>query len=758
MQNSTFLFLLFTFSQLFAQKALTPDDYDRASRFLRSNTNKLVTETVNRPAWLDDNRLVYQKTIINGFRFITADPLKHKKSDSFNHARLASALSVILKKEITPFNLPFRSFKYVKGGSCITFTVSGKSFECDLETYKIKTIKSKRRLFNEVVSLDGKKSAFIRDYNLWFRCLETGKETQLTFDGVENFGYATNNAGWTKGKGPVLLWSPGSDKIATFQHDSRGVGDMYLVSTNVGHPKLEAWKCPLPGDSLIFRMSRVVIHLKNRRVVRLKMPADPHRSTISDHVAGRGGKWLDVEWSKDGKQLGFVSTSRDHKHEVLRIADAETGKVRDILKEDVDTFFESGYNMVNWHILNESNEVIWFSERDDRGHLYLYNLETGKLKHQITKGDWSVLQLRRIDRNNRKLYFTAGGRDSSDPYFQQFYSIGMDGKNLNRLTPEDADHKVVLSPDGKYFIDTYSTPVFPPVSVIRKASGPKTLSLEKADISALLAIGWKPPVPFKVKARDGKTDIYGLMYLPVNLDPEKKYPVLNPLYPGPQSGSVGSRSFRAARGDKQAVSELGFIVVEVDALGTPGRSKSFHCGYYGNMGDNGLPDQIAAIKQLADRYAFFDIDRVGIYGHSGGGFASTAGILRYPDFYKVAVSGSGNHDNRNYEDDWGEKWQGMLSVNQDGSTNYDNQANQLLAENLVGKLLIAHGTMDNNVPPSNTMLVVNALIDANKDFDLLLFPNSRHGYRQSKYWMRKRWDYFVRYLLGVEPPKEYVFK
>jgi len=248
------------------------------------------------------------------------------------------------------------------------------------------------------------------------------------------------------------------------------------------------------------------------------------------------------------------------------------------------------------------------------------------------------------------------------------------------------------------------------------------------------------------------------MFKPTNLDSNKKYPIVNYIYPGPQTGSVGSRSFSAARGDRQALAELGFIVVSLDAMGTPRRSKSFHEAYYGNMGDNGLPDQITGMKQLAVRYPWIDIDRAGIYGHSGGGFASTDAILRYPDFFKVAVSGSGNHDNRNYEDDWGEKWQGLLEENEDGTTNYDNQANQLLAKNLKGKLLLAHGTMDSNVPPYNTLLVVNELIEANKDFDLVLFPNSRHGYRQGAYWQRRRWDYFVRHLLGAEPPIEYTFK
>ena len=298
-------------------------------------------------------------------------------------------------------------------------------------------------------------------------------------------------------------------------------------------------------------------------------------------------------------------------------------------------------------------------------------------------------------------------------------------------------------------------PDLPPTAVLRAADGKLIANLEKADISKLQAAGWKPPLPVTVKARDGVTDLYGLLYLPTSVDPSKKYPIVNHIYPGPQSGSVGSRSFSPSRGDAQALAELGFVVVEVDGLGNPTRSKKFHDAWYANMGDNTLPDQLAAMQQLAARYPFIDLDRAGIYGHSGGGYAAADAMFRYPDFFKVGISEAGNHDNRNYEDDWGERYQGLLKRNSDGTTNYDDQANQNLAKNLKGHLLLAHGTMDNNVPPYNTLLVVNELIKANKDFDLLLLPNRGHGFGNEPYMIRRRWDYFVRYLLGAEPPKDY---
>ncbi len=452
-----------------------------------------------------------------------------------------------------------------------------------------------------------------------------------------------------------------------------------------------------------------------------------------------------------------MSTSRDHRHETLRLANAATGEVRDVFDETVPTFFESGNGRVNWRYLSASKEVIWFSERDNWGQLYLYDAETGKPKHQITSGEGNVTQLLRVDEKARTLYFAAVGKEKGrDPYFRHFYRIGIDGKNLKLLTPEDADHDVALSPSGAFFVDTYSKPDVPPVTNLRDADGKVVMDVEKADISRLVAAGWKPPTSITVKARDGQTDLYGLMYKPTNLDTAKKYPIVNHIYPGPQTGSVSGRSFSAARGDAQALAELGFVVVEIDGMGTPWRSKKFHEAYFGNMGDNTLPDQVAGMKELAQRYPWIDLERAGIYGHSGGGYATADAMFRYPDFFKVGISESGNHDNRVYEDDWAEKWIGILERQPDGSSNYDTQANQSLAKNLKGKLLLAHGTMDNNVPPNNTLLVVDALIKANKDFDLLMLPNQAHGYgSESNYMTRRRWDYFVKNLLGAEPPKEY---
>jgi dipeptidyl aminopeptidase/acylaminoacyl peptidase len=695
---------------------LTAADYARAEAFMTYNVAPLVLRTGVRASWVSgdaSDRFWYRVTTDKGVEVVLVDPVKASKEPC--------ALEPCKAAE---HEEPGR------GGA----GAGGRYSE---------------------TSPDRKRTAFIRDWNLWVRDVATGRETQLTKDGVKDFGYATDNAGWARSDRPIVRWSPDSKKIATFQQDQRGVGEMYLVDTTVGHPALQAWKYPLPGDVTVTMIQRVIIDVDKGTVVRLQMPPDQHRSTLCDDLACRGD-WGDVQWSPDSASVAFVSTARDHRREQMRVGDATTGAVKDVLEEKAETFYESGNGAVNWRYLPSSNEVIWFSERDNWGHLYLHDLKTGREKHAITTGNSNVTQLLRVDEKNRQLYFVAVGREQGrDPYFRHLYRVGMDGKNLQLLTPEDADHDVTMSPSGRFFVDTYSKPDVPPVSQVRDADGKLVLPLEKADITRLAATGWKPPVPITVKARDGVTDLYGLMYKPTTLDPAKKYPIVNHIYPGPQTGSVGGRTFNPARGDAQALAELGFVVVEIDGMGTPWRSKQFHEAYYGNMGDNTLPDQVAGMRELASRFPWIDIDRAGIYGHSGGGYATADAMFRYPDFFKVGISEAGNHDNRVYEDDWAEKWQGLLEKKPDGTTNYDNQANQLQARNLKGKLLLAHGTMDNNVPPNNTLLVVNELIKANKDFDLLMLPNRGHGFGNEGYMVRRRWDYFVKYLLGAEPPREY---
>jgi dipeptidyl aminopeptidase/acylaminoacyl peptidase len=744
-------------------RQLTAEDYARAERFLGANTAPLVTGSGVRPTWLADGRFWYRATVPEGSAFIMVDPARGSRQAAFDQARLAAALAAASGGAVEGNRLPFQSFELSRDSRSITVTVQNRRWNCDLQRYvcsRADSTSAAGGLRDANVSPDGRWAVFIREHNLWARDLTTGQETQLTTDGVEDFGYATDNAGWTHSDRAIVTWSPDSRQIATFQHDGRGVRDMHLVSTNVGIPRLDSWKYPLPGDSVVFRISRVIINPGpdgRPRVVRLEMPPDVHRSTVSDHVACSGGTICDVQWYPDGSHLAFISSSRDHKQAWFRIANAQTGEVRTLFEETSKTQIGDASLTENlWRVVPASNELIWWSQRDNWIHLYLYDLATGRLKNRITRGEGNVNEVVRVDEAARTIYFVGSGKEEGrDPYFQHLYRIGFDGRGQRLLTPENANHVISVSPDGRYFVDTYSTPDTPPVTVLRDMSGKLRQTLEKADISRLLATGWKPPTPVKMKGRDGTTDIYGLMYTPSNLDSTRRYPIINRIYPGPQSGSVGTRSFSPARSDNQAIAELGFIVVEIDGMGTPGRSKAFHDTYYGDMGDNTIPDQIAGMRQLAERHPFIDIEKVGIWGHSGGGFATAAAMFRHPDFFDVGVAQSGNHDNRNYEDDWGERYQGLL-VKNGPSDNYADEANQTHAANLQGKLLLAHGAMDDNVPPYNTTLVADALIKAGKDFDLLMFPHARHGYgADNNYMMRRRWDYFVRHLMGAEPPKEY---
>jgi dipeptidyl aminopeptidase/acylaminoacyl peptidase len=736
-------------------KQLSVDDYKKAEQQLASHTSKLVTGTVDYPLWSDNGTLVYRSYTKDGDQFFKVNTNSQKKSLAFDHKKLADSLARITETEINHDKLPFYQVEFTSASN-IKLSVKAKSYQCDLETY-LCNLDELAQKSDENVSPDGKQAVFIRANNLWLRDLTTDKESQLTTDGVKDFGYATNNAGWVRRDSPVVTWAPNSKKLTTFKHDGRKVGDMGIVSTAVGHPDIDVWKYPLPGDEHIFAIHRVIIDIETQKVTPLDMEPDAHRSTITDHVAGRNGELLDIDWADDSNTFAFVSSTRDHKTATLKIADANTGKIKVVMSETQNSFFESGVDGISWKYLEKSNEAIWFSQRSNWGHLYLVDLATGKIKQPITKGDWTVIELLHVDQNTGKLIFTGAGKEGGDPYYHYLYSVNKDGSDLTLLTPEKKHHRITLNKAGTHFLDRTATPTIAETSRVRAIDNKKEFTIETMDISKLKATGWKAPVEFIVKDRNGENDIYGLLYKPTNFDASKSYPVVNYLYPGPQVGSIRGRHFRSSRGDNQSIAELGFIVIEIDALGTPSRSKAFHDFYYGNMGDSGIPDQVSAIQQLAKKHSWIDATRVGIWGHSGGGFASTRALLTFPDFYKVAVSQAGNHDNRNYADEWGEKYHGLEVKNEDGTSNYDSQANQLSVESLKGKLLIAHGTTDTNVPPYNTLIVVEALIKANKDFDMLMLPNRGHGFAREPYMMRKRWDYFVEHLMGATPPKEFVF-
>ncbi|AFL86565.1 dipeptidyl aminopeptidase/acylaminoacyl peptidase [Terriglobus roseus DSM 18391] len=785
-----------------AQQAVTAADYARAESRMVIHTTPLVDHAVNAATWLkssDGSDRFWYRDVTGGVStFMVTDAATGTSAPAFDHARLSAALSAAAGYRTSAADLPISALQMPAANTALLTTIYGDRYRCTLAAEytctrqltmpaqqqaatptaavtqpagnpkpvegKPATVKEARE--KAVISPDGKRAVFIRDWNLWLIDLATGNERALTTDGITDFGYATDNAGWTHSEKPIVVWSPDSRLIATFQQDQRKTGMMYLVGTNLGHPTLDAWHYPLPGDKDITMIERVIIDADAAKTTRLKMPPDQHRSSLCDDISC-GGSWEDVQWSTDAKTLAFVSTSRDHKREDVRIADVATGEVRDVFHEEAATYFESGSDSVNWRYLSARNEILWFSERSNWGHLYLYDATTGKQKRQVTSGDWNVSRVLRVDAATGDLLVEGVGREKGwDPYYSAVYRTSLDSNKLRLLTPEQSNHHAAISPDGKYFVDVYSTPQTPPVTVLRDAEGKRLTEIAKTDITRLLATGWQAPENFTVKARDGKTELYGLIFKPSHFDPSKKYPIIDYIYPGPQVGSIGPRIFPLMAGDTHAqgvarsmgghiaLADLGFIVIEIDGMGTPLRSKRFHDSYYRDMGDATIPDQVTGIQQLAAKYSWIDLSRVGVWGHSGGGYATAEAMFRYPDFFKVGWSESGNHENRNYEDDWAEKVIGL--DNAANKAAYQDQSTPAIANRLKGKLMLTHGMADDNVPPSNTILVVDALMRAGKDFDLLMIPNAHHGYGDANsYVTRRRWDYFVTNLMGATPPREY---
>jgi dipeptidyl-peptidase 4 len=745
----------------------TSDDYSRAAHLLHAATVPLVDHAIEQATFLSDDRFWYLDSESGLPTLMVADAARRTKSAAYDPLRMAVALHAAGLEEADAKQIRPEAFEPLGEGQSVRLTVNGIRYKCGLGAAYRCAVElngpagaSKPSLTDASLadfSPDGKRAVFLRDWNLWVRDIATGAEKQLTTDGVKDYGYATDNAGWIHSDHAIVVWSPDSKMLATFQQDQRKTGEMYTVSSRIGHPHLETWKYPLVGDKDVTMIERVIIDVDAAKVTRLKMPPDQHRSTLCDNLVCLAG-WEDVQWAADGKTLAFVSTSRDHKTETLHIANVATGAVRDVFTESVPTFFDSGYDHVNWRYLSQRNEILWFSQRENWGNLYLYDAGTGKLKHAVTQGDWNVDEVLHVDQETGEIILTGTGREpSQDPYYRRIYSANLDGKHLKLLTAEDADHVATVSGDGKFMVDIYSTPQKPQVMLLRDGSGTLIEEWAHGDITRLQAAGWIAPQTFHVKGHDGKTDVYGLLFVPAGLDPTLKYPIIDFIYPGPQGGSFGTHGFEASRMDCNALSQLGFAVVQIEGMGNPRRSKAFQDEYIKDIGLNAIPDQISGIRELAQRYPWIDLDRVGMWGHSGGGNATVATMLRYPDFVKVGIAESGNHENLNYEDDWDEKWVGLLKKNADGTANYDSQANARYAANLKGKLMLAHGMLDDNVPVSTTMVLIDALENANKDFDLVIFPQGHHGYglTATAYMRRRRWDYFITELMQATPPHEF---
>ncbi len=756
---AAFIALVGTLPALAQARQLTDADYARAAKFLLDSTDPLVghfvdpriDHEVQHVKWLNPTHFWYRDHGAAGDRIVQMNAVTGKVSPAFDQAKLAAALGKARGKPVNPHKWPAFGFDFHRlHDGMLDVQFDKKNYRCDLSGAGVCTVRKAKvpkhssgaRKAAQARSPNGKWRVVMRDWNLWLRNTATGKETRLTTDGTKNYGYGRKKKGWA-----VVHWSPNSKMLVAFRLDQREVQDMYTITTRVGHPKLKAWPYPLPGDKHVFLVHPVVIDVATRKMVPLAMAPEQ-----------RLGGWGDVQWSPDSRTFALVSTSPNMRHEWYRVASAETGQVRTVFEYTAKDYYQGWYGRPDWQYLPKRSEAVWPTERTNWMNLYLYSLKTGRMLRPITTGRGDVIQVLHVDRKTGTLWYVGVGRTPGmNPYYRQLFKVDIETGKTTLLTPQDADNIITMSPHGKYFVDSYSTPTRPPVTVLcSAATGRVIATVARANISRLKAMGWVPPVPFAVKARDGKTTLYGLMYKPTNFDPHKKYPVIDFVYPGPQIGSIATFAFRSERGSHQALAELGFIVITIDGMGTPYRSASFQRYWYGDMGDDTIPDQIAGIKQLAARYPWINIHRVGIWGHSGGGNATVSAMLRYPDFFKVGWAESGNYDNRDYYYGWGDKWEGLLVKHKNGTTNYDNQASELLAKNLKGHLMLVVGSIDDNVPPENTYLMAGALMKANKDFSMLVVPNEHHHYGPyTPYVTRRCWDFFVKYLAGNTPPHEF---
>jgi dipeptidyl aminopeptidase/acylaminoacyl peptidase len=731
----------------------TRDDYQRAQRFLPANQAGLVLNERVQPTFIgESDRFWYVRELPDGKDFVLVDPVQRVTGPAFDQVRLAAGLAQVLGRPVEARKLPFERFEYAATADAVTLTVDSLLWRCTLAEYRC-VRDAAPAAKPPATSPDAKWTAFVREHDLWLRTTESAFEVQLTHDGVFGHAYATpvpnprlmfaQRTPDPVPETPGVFWSPDSRWLVTYRIDARNARTLSMVQhapPDAIRPAHYTYWYPLPQDTALPTAELIVFEVGTWR--RTAVPMEP---IVLQYYGGPT-----VRWSEDGRFFHVTVADRAYTRRQVRGVDPGTGAVRVMVDEQGRPYVDTSSGLL-LEFLAGGNEVLWGSERDGWMHLYLFDAATGSVKRQVTRGEWVVRSIARVDDAARAVFFTAGGKEPGrDPYLQHLYRINLDGSGLRLLTPEDAEHTTTFSPSGNYFVDTHSRADRPAVSVVRRATdGGVVMELERADISRLVALGWKAPEPFKAVARDGKTDIYGIIWRPTTFDASKTYPVVETIYTGPQ-GFFVPKAFSAWRNHAQTIAELGFVVVQVDGLGTAKRSYAFHSWSYKNLGDQGLEDHMAAIKQIAARYPYMDLARVGIYGHSAGGYDATHALLTHPEFYKVGVSSAGNHDHRLDKAWWNTQWMGWPV-----GPHYEEQSNVTLAKDLQGKLLLAHGDLDDNVPISATLRLADALIKADKDFDLIVVPNANHGVGSHRYFIRRRWDFFVRHLLGVEPPADF---
>jgi len=734
-------------------------DYERAENLLRSNVAKLVKSDYLSPNWFNsDKNFWYSTSTEKGTEYFIVNTSNGAKRQAFNQEKLSKLLTEKAGKEFKAYALRIHDIEFNNKISELHFKTDSLKCIFNLKSEKLSVEafeKNKATNKDEIASPDGKWIAFGKEHNIYVKNSETGEETQITKDGEQYFAYG-EYISWYATKDIsanedyeisfYVEWSPDSKKLLIPKYDRRNVEMLYMYQST---PKdggvrahIQAYHRPIAGDSVAVTTQYYFLDIESKKLTKSEL-----EPTVTFLEWG-------MNWLHDSKKLSLIKYDRGFgKVEIVEL-DAETGKVRTVHTEQSNTYVEPGYQ--NFQLEEAISEFFWTSEKDGWNHLYRYNWKTGELKKQLTKGDYFVRKISYIDTKAKKVYFMASGKEEGrDPYYQHFYSVNFDGKGLKLLSSEDAEHSIHISENKKYFVDHYSRFDTPNTYVLKRLKDGKSIKkIQTANIEKLKEAGWKPAELFKLKARDGKTDIYGAIMRPSNFDSNKSYPIIHGTYSGPHTIRTPKSFYRCTQNMDLALAELGFIVISVDGLGSAYRSKKFHDFSYKNLGDNGQPDFMVAVRQLKEKYNYLDTTRVGIYGHSAGGYDAAHALLARGHYYKVGVSSAGNHDHRIAKAWWPELYMGYPAGKE-----YDEQSNFNLAANLTGKLLLAHGDLDQNVNPNSSIRMMSECVKANRDVDLLLIPNADHGQLYwDKFFIRKRWDYFVEHLMGVKPPQNYKIK
>lgn len=718
----------------------TVEDYNRAYALREKYNAKHVLYAGVVPHWVDQTSAFwYVRQTEKGKEYVKVDAASKKRTALFDQQKMAAALTEKAGREINAYNLPLQNCRLNISLDTLRFQLDGKFWAYSIKNNRLLDegaipLRGKERHWMEVddekegrpvTSPDGKWTAFIKNDNVYVREVATGKEKQLSQDGTLSNYYSS-----------YIQWSPDSKSVVSCRIRPVEKRYVYYVESSPAdqaQPKLHKQEYAKPGDELRFKVPCIFEVESGRRLI-------PSTELFSHQYELSGPMW-----NADSKAITFEYNERGHKvYRVLEMS-AVDGSVRTLIEEKEEKYVN--YPRIYRNYLSDGKRIIWSSERDNYNHLYLYDRATGKPLNQITKGEWYVRGVQHVDEANEVIYFSANGmKKGEDPYLIHYYRINFDGSNLVELTPEEGMHQCWYSSDYKYLVDVYSKVDQAPIAVLRDAKNGKIrMQLDKADISALLANGWKAPEVFSAKGRDGKTDMWGVIYRPSNFDPSKKYPVIEYIYSGPGDQYV-PKTFSSYNWWMTSLAELGFIVVQVDGMTTSFRSKEFEEVCYKNLKDAGLPDHIAWIKAAAQKYPYMDIDRVGIFGCSAGGQESTGAVLFHPEFYKAAYSACGCHDNRMDKIWWNELWMGYpVDESYSACSNVDN------AHLLSRPLMLVVGELDDNVDPASTMQVVNALIKANKDFELVVIPGAHHTMGED-FGEHKRYDFFVRHLMGITPP------